>query len=156
MILEGYPRDHLYNYCHSYVRDTPSSVYAKLRPYFQAVYGAAGLLHLAEFILPAPARYPDIFPVLNVLISTPVFILAWLWSIKNGIEVGWALGGLGQARKTTSTAPATPAASLAEATVKRGVTRAASLGFSNGRRRAPTASSASSSGRPRTATNMGT
>ncbi|KAF4590166.1 Glucosyltransferase-like protein [Pleurotus pulmonarius] len=135
-------------------RRLPSRSFVQLLSF--AVYGAAGLLHLAEFILPAPARYPDIFPVLNVLISTPVFILAWLWSIKNGIEVGWALGGLGQARKTTSTAPATAAASLAEATVKRGVTRAASLGFSNGRRRAPTASSASSSGRPRTATNMGT
>ncbi|KDQ25750.1 glycosyltransferase family 57 protein [Pleurotus ostreatus PC15] len=137
-------------------RRLPSKSFVQLLSF--AVYGAAGLLHLAEFIFPAPSRYPDIFSVLNVLISTPVFILAWLWSIKNGIEVGWALGGLGQVRKVTSTAPA-PAptgASLTEATVRRGVTRAASLGFSSGRRRAPTASSASSSGRPRTATNMGT
>ena len=44
-------------------------------------------------MIPAPARYPDLFPVLNVLICTPVFGLIWLWSLKCGIEVGWALGG---------------------------------------------------------------
>jgi alpha-1,3-glucosyltransferase len=33
--------------------------------------------------------------VLNVLVSAPVFILVWLWSIKSGIEKQWALGGLG-------------------------------------------------------------
>ena len=43
-----------------------------------------------------PSRYPDLFPVLNVLISTPVFVLIWLWSIKCGIEIQWALGGLGR------------------------------------------------------------
>jgi alpha-1,3-glucosyltransferase len=42
-----------------------------------------------------PSRYPDLFAVLNVLISTPVFVLTWLWSIKCGVEVGWALRGLG-------------------------------------------------------------
>ena len=42
-----------------------------------------------------PSRYPDLFAVLNVLISTPVFVLTWLWSIKCGVEVSWALGGLG-------------------------------------------------------------
>jgi alpha-1,3-glucosyltransferase len=42
-----------------------------------------------------PSRYPDLFAVLNVLISTPVFVLTWLWSIKCGVEVGWALSGLG-------------------------------------------------------------
>ncbi|KAL4064874.1 glycosyltransferase family 57 protein [Scleroderma yunnanense] len=52
------------------------------------------LLHLLETILIPPSRYPDLFPVLNVLISTPVFGLIWLWSIKRGIEYGWALGGL--------------------------------------------------------------
>ncbi|KAF9475649.1 glucosyltransferase [Pholiota conissans] len=61
-----------------------------------AVYAAAILLHLLELIFAPPARYPDIFPVLNVLISTPVFFLTWLWSIKCGVEVGWALGGLGR------------------------------------------------------------
>ena len=42
-----------------------------------------------------PTQYPDIYPVLNVLISTSVFGFAWLWSIKCGVEVGWAMGGLG-------------------------------------------------------------
>ncbi len=57
---------------------------------------AAAILHILEFKVHPPSRYPDLFPVLNVLISTPVFVLVWLWSIKSGIEVGWALGGLGR------------------------------------------------------------
>ena len=34
--------------------------------------------------------------VLTVLLSTPVFAFTWLWSIKRGVEVGWALGGVGR------------------------------------------------------------
>ena len=49
-------------------------------------------LHFLEFVIQPPARYPDLFPVLNVLISTPVFGLVWLWSIKSGIEAWWAVG----------------------------------------------------------------
>ncbi|KAI0689055.1 glucosyltransferase [Cytidiella melzeri] len=60
-----------------------------------ATYAACIFLHLAEALIPPPARLPDIYAVLNVLISTPVFAFAWLWSIKRGVEVGWALGGLG-------------------------------------------------------------
>lgn len=60
------------------------------------------MLHVLELIFAPPARYPDIYPVLNVLISTPVFFLAWLWSIKCGIEVGWAVGGPGPASSPTS------------------------------------------------------
>jgi alpha-1,3-glucosyltransferase len=60
----------------------------------QAVYSAFIAVHVLEMLLPPPARYPDLYPVLNVLISTPVFALTWLWSIKCGIEVTWALGGL--------------------------------------------------------------
>jgi hypothetical protein len=41
----------------------------------------------------ALARYPDLFPVLNVL-STPVFVFTWLWSIKSIIEARWTAGGL--------------------------------------------------------------
>ncbi|KAF9645754.1 ALG6, ALG8 glycosyltransferase, partial [Thelephora ganbajun] len=52
-------------------------------------------LHLLELVVHPPARYPDLFPVLNVLVSTPVLGLIWLWSIKSGIEVGWAIAGLG-------------------------------------------------------------
>jgi alpha-1,3-glucosyltransferase len=57
---------------------------------------AAAILHILDLIVHPPSRYPDLFPVLNVLISTPVFVLVLLWSIKSGIEVGWALGGLGR------------------------------------------------------------
>lgn len=53
------------------------------------------VLHLLELVIQPPARYPDLFPVLNVLVSAPVFGLVWLWSIKSGIEVGWAVAGLG-------------------------------------------------------------
>ncbi|KAG6854653.1 hypothetical protein C0991_003301 [Blastosporella zonata] len=62
-----------------------------------AVYCAALSVHVLELVISPPGRYPDIYPVLNVLISTPVFVLAWLWSIKSGVEVAWALGGLGWA-----------------------------------------------------------
>ncbi|KAI0768999.1 ALG6, ALG8 glycosyltransferase family-domain-containing protein [Trametes elegans] len=59
------------------------------------VYLACITLHVAEVLFSPPARLPDLFPVLNVLVSTPVFALVWLWSIKRGVEVSWALGGLG-------------------------------------------------------------
>lgn len=49
------------------------------------------LLHLLEMVVTPPARYPDLFPVLNVIVSTPVFGLVWLWSIKRGIQVSWAI-----------------------------------------------------------------
>ncbi|PWN53146.1 hypothetical protein IE53DRAFT_384370 [Violaceomyces palustris] len=37
-------------------------------------------------------RYPDLFPVLNVLLTTPLFLLIWLWSLKRQVEVGFASG----------------------------------------------------------------
>ena len=61
-------------------------------------------LHILELIFAAPARYPDLFPVLNVLLSAPVFGLIWVWSIKRGIQVGWALGGLGPSAISTPSA----------------------------------------------------
>jgi alpha-1,3-glucosyltransferase len=51
------------------------------------------LLHLLEMVVTPPARYPDLFPALNILVSTPVFGLIWLWSIKGGIQVSWAIAG---------------------------------------------------------------
>ncbi|KAL6304343.1 glucosyltransferase [Sparassis latifolia] len=60
-----------------------------------AVYSACAFLHILELLVSPPARFPDLFAVLNVLVSTPVFALAWLWSIKHGVQTGWALGGLG-------------------------------------------------------------
>ncbi|KAF8505356.1 glucosyltransferase [Hysterangium stoloniferum] len=59
-----------------------------------AAYTGIFALHATEAIIKPPTRYPDLFPVLNVLISALVFFLTWLWSIKRGVEVGWALGGL--------------------------------------------------------------
>ncbi|KAF9267381.1 hypothetical protein L218DRAFT_955274 [Marasmius fiardii PR-910] len=59
------------------------------------VYLAGIALHLLEMMVTPPERYPDLFAVLNVLISTPVFVLTWLWSIKCCVEVSWAIGGLG-------------------------------------------------------------
>ncbi|CAD6981437.1 unnamed protein product [Tilletia controversa] len=64
-------------------------------------------LHVLEVGLPyvvsAPTlerlmtRYPDLFPVLNVVLCTPVFGLIWLWSLKRQLEIGFAvgLGGFG-------------------------------------------------------------
>ncbi|EPQ54608.1 ALG6, ALG8 glycosyltransferase [Gloeophyllum trabeum ATCC 11539] len=59
------------------------------------VYVTLLLLHVLEMLVPPPARYPDLFAALNVLASTPVFVLTWLWSIKCGAQALWALGGLG-------------------------------------------------------------
>jgi alpha-1,3-glucosyltransferase len=52
-------------------------------------------LHLAEAIRAPPTRYPDLYPVLNVLICAPIFGLAWCWSIIRGVEGLWAVGALG-------------------------------------------------------------
>ena len=60
----------------------------------QVVYLGCALLHILEFAYRPPARYPDLFPVLNVLLSTPVFVFTWLWSIKAIIEARWTAGGL--------------------------------------------------------------
>ena len=60
----------------------------------QVVFLACVLLHILEFTYLPPARYPDLFPVPNVLLSTPVFVFTWLWSIKSIIEARWTDGGL--------------------------------------------------------------
>ncbi|KAG8897754.1 Glucosyltransferase-like protein [Tulasnella sp. 403] len=59
-----------------------------------AVYAAIATLHSAECIFSPPARYPDLFTVLNVLVSGSVFGLAWLWGLRKQFEAGWAIGGL--------------------------------------------------------------
>ncbi|KZV73762.1 glycosyltransferase family 57 protein [Peniophora sp. CONT] len=83
-------------------------------PLSSFVYAACAVLHIAELLVPPPARYPDLYPVLNVLVSTPVFGLAWLWSIKSIIEARWAVGGLGMSSGASDVAstPATETASL--------------------------------------------
>ncbi|KAH7919268.1 hypothetical protein BV22DRAFT_1023274 [Leucogyrophana mollusca] len=105
-----------------------------------AVYAAASLLQALELVISPPARYPDLFPVLNVLVCTPVFGLVWLWSVKRGIEVGWATGGLpGSGARRGDEVQMKPKESPAVESVRRdfGV-RAMSLGYapSQSRRRA--------------------
>lgn len=111
-------------------------------------HAACLVLHVLEGLFSPPARYPDLFPVLNVLISTPVFALVWLWSIRRGVEVGWALGGLGS-KSTSDTKPAAKkeanghegTASISAATNDHvGIgretgARTVSLGYAQGRRR---------------------
>ncbi|KAK7681619.1 hypothetical protein QCA50_015352 [Cerrena zonata] len=71
-----------------------------------AIYTAIITLHALELLIPPPTHLPDLYPVLNVLISTPVFALTWLWSIKREVEVSWALGGLGpSSASSTKSAP---------------------------------------------------
>ena len=61
----------------------------------RAVYLGCALLYILEFAYRPPAQYPDLFPVLAVLLSSPVFVFTWLWSIKSIIEALWTAGGLG-------------------------------------------------------------
>ncbi|OJA13370.1 hypothetical protein AZE42_12061 [Rhizopogon vesiculosus] len=99
---------------------------------------------MPELIVAPPARYPDLFPVLNVLISTPTFGLIWLWSIKRSVELSWPMSGLpgkrgkGEGGGSSST-PVTPLRS----TFRRSPTvetvrgemahvRAVSLGYASG------------------------
>lgn len=56
-------------------------------------YSAIGLLHVAEMIWAPPLRYPDLYPVLNVIVCTPIFGAVWLWGQKRQLEVGWAAVG---------------------------------------------------------------
>jgi len=104
------------------------------------------IFHLLELLIPPPSRYPDIFPVLNVLISTPVFVLVWLWSIKCGVEIGWALGGLPGTSNTVKPMPNNGQTVHHEQRGKRNYidgfgrqigSRTSSLGYSQGRRPGP-------------------
>ncbi|KAF8627459.1 hypothetical protein AX17_006272 [Amanita inopinata Kibby_2008] len=76
-----------------------------IRLFTLVIYGAAMALHMLEMIVTPPKRYPDLFPVLNVLVCTPVFVLAWLWSIKSGMEVGWTVGGVGPVSAKSEESP---------------------------------------------------
>ncbi|KAH7100843.1 ALG6, ALG8 glycosyltransferase family-domain-containing protein [Auriculariales sp. MPI-PUGE-AT-0066] len=61
------------------------------------------ILHLLELVVAPPARYPDLFAVLNVLLSAPIFALAWLWSTARLVQVSWAVGVLGGSSSRTPT-----------------------------------------------------
>ena len=58
----------------------------------QVAYVAMTMIHIGEHVVsPPPARYPDLFAVLNVLVSCAVFGLGWLWGMATQVEAGWAL-----------------------------------------------------------------
>ncbi|KAJ3791229.1 glucosyltransferase [Lentinula aff. detonsa] len=107
------------------------------------VYAAVIFLHFSEQIISPPARYPDLFPVLNVLVSTPVFVCLWLWSIKCCVQVSWALTGPSgfeeadgqpQHRKRPSIAVNDASQMRASFVAKSDRTRAVSLGPAQGKR----------------------
>ncbi|KAH0586179.1 hypothetical protein H2248_007440 [Termitomyces sp. 'cryptogamus'] len=116
------------------------------------VYTAAISLHLLEMFIMPSARYPDIYPVLNVLISTPVFALTWLWSIKKGMEVAWALGGPGpgptpkaDTGRRLSVSSDKMSTEGAPGSFRQTGGRLASLGYAQARRKTLTESSPTSS-----------
>lgn len=64
-------------------------------------YTAAVALHTAQLVVPwlLPTwqakvwqRYPDIYPVLNVLLSTPCFAVVFLWALIRQAQVAFANG----------------------------------------------------------------
>jgi hypothetical protein len=73
----------------------------------QAVYAFIGSHHLVEAFVHPSSRYPDIYPVTNVLLSFSIFSLAWLvasWKLLE-MAVGMVgLGDLGSERPVSSSA----------------------------------------------------
>ena len=71
----------------------------------QIVYAFIVSHHFSEAFFSPPPRYPDIYPVTNVLLSFSVFSLAWLiasWKLLE-MAVGMVgLGGLGADRPASS------------------------------------------------------
>ncbi|GAC94044.1 glucosyltransferase [Pseudozyma hubeiensis SY62] len=64
-------------------------------------YAAAVGLHLVEVVAPRMlpglqgrvwARYPDIYPVLNVLLTTPCFAVVYVWALVRQVQVAFANG----------------------------------------------------------------
>jgi len=91
--------------------------------------------------LEPPARYPDLFLVLNVLLSMPVFFFIWLWSIKSIIEARWTVGGP-KDKKGECMFPAESSGGVSSAVApvegvrnrREGGWRAQSLGYASGKR----------------------
>lgn len=77
-----------------------------LKHFALTTYFVIAVLHAAELFMTPPARYPDLFPVLNALLSAGVFGLCWLWSIKRLVELSWAMGSL--RRNPHHIAPSSP------------------------------------------------
>ncbi|KAJ1025547.1 hypothetical protein NDA13_004355 [Ustilago tritici] len=64
-------------------------------------YLAAAGLHVVELVVPMLlpglqaklwARYPDIYPVLNVLLTTPCFMVVFIWALIRQVQVAFANG----------------------------------------------------------------
>ncbi|KAA1469849.1 glucosyltransferase [Dentipellis sp. KUC8613] len=138
---------------------------ASFLDYFSsAVYLACLALHALELLVSPPPRYPDIFPVLNVLVSTPIFVLTWLWCIQSLIQARWAVGSLGvgtRSRRTSITsekgsvshgadAPASPVDGFPLKGVRHVRSKPSSLGYASSsgssRRRPPVSKASSVSG----------
>lgn len=63
----------------------------------QLTYPTIFLLYLAEFLLPPPSSKPDLYPVLNTLVSFLVFAVAWLAALRRQLETGWTLSAAARA-----------------------------------------------------------
>jgi len=61
------------------------------------------MLHTAEILFVPPTSLPDLYPVLNVLLSAGIFGLSWLWSIRRIVEITWAMGPLGSSDQPART-----------------------------------------------------
>lgn len=78
---------------------------SSLRPLTLFAYSAAAVIQVAELLITPPTRYPDLFPVLNALLSAGVFGLAYLWSLKRLVEISWAMGTIRTSTITSTSAP---------------------------------------------------
>jgi len=85
----------LYNCFMGYNPFRRSAKVSLVRRFSQLVYITILFLHLMELLISPPSRFPDLYPVLNVLLCTPVFGITWLWSIKRSTEVTWGVSALG-------------------------------------------------------------
>ena len=70
----------------------------------QATHLAMGALLVLEAVVPRVAgallrRYPDVFPVLTVLLVTPVLVLVYAWAMKKQVTIAFAQGLIPLSRK---------------------------------------------------------
>ncbi|KIO27041.1 glycosyltransferase family 57 protein [Tulasnella calospora MUT 4182] len=70
-----------------------------------ATYSVITALHGAELLFRPPTRYPDLYPVLNVLLCSGVFGLSLLWGLKKQLEAGWGISGLSATPKKPAPLP---------------------------------------------------
>ncbi|QRV77618.1 alpha-1,3-glucosyltransferase [Ceratobasidium sp. AG-Ba] len=97
----------LWNYVIGY---DPTELPSSLVKYISlGAYATLGLIHILEAAISPPARYPDLFPVLNVLLSAPVFGMTWI--AVGGIMMfrsAWATGGFDHPQNDGNVAPFSP------------------------------------------------